>query len=87
MSAVRLVFPAAYRDIVGLGEVVRASDTEWTLARVSLLTNAPPTGRVRAGFVGHGRVGLRISRADLAAFLLSALADHTWVRRAPLVGN
>ncbi len=50
--------------------LVMASGLDWTIVKPPRLTEGPPTGRVRAD--AALRVGLlsRISRRDLAAFLL-----------------
>jgi len=53
------------------------SGLNWTLAKPPRLMDAPPTGRVRAG--PTLRVGLlsRISRSDLAGFLVDEMT-HPW---------
>jgi NAD(P)H-binding len=66
---------------------VRASDTDWTIVRVSMLNNNPASGRIRAGYLGKKQVGTNLSRADLAAFLLGQVQDATWSRQAPAISN
>ena len=66
---------------------VRSSTLDWTLLRLPLLNSKPPTGRVRAGYLGRGEVGTSLTRADLATFLLAQLADPTYLRRAPAISN
>lgn len=84
---VRLVLRGAYADVVGVAEAVRASGIDWTIVRVSLLTSGRERGRVRVGYPGRGQVGLWISRADLARFLVGQVEDCTYLRQAPLVSN
>jgi putative NADH-flavin reductase len=84
---VRSVVPHAYPEIVNVARLVRESDTDWTLVRVTLLGNGPGGGTVRAGYLGRDEVGGRISRADLAAFMLDQVQDTTYARRAPAVSN
>jgi len=61
----------AYADIVGWSEVIRASNLDWTLVRVLLLDDKPNTGNVKTGYPGRNEMGTRISRADLADFMLN----------------
>ncbi|HTP34443.1 MAG TPA: NAD(P)H-binding protein [Candidatus Acidoferrales bacterium] len=66
--------------------VVRQSRLEWIIVRPPLLTNSPHTGRYRFGEgVEPKSLFPKISRADLADFMLKQLADDTFVRRAPTV--
>ena len=76
-----------YADHHGVDHVVRASGTEWTLARGVRLTDRPARGPVRAAERGSARPGTWLSRADFAAFLLDAVEQRSWIGRAPLVWN
>ena len=78
----KLIMRASYDDIVGSVEVVRASDTDWTVVRM-VPTNDPPTGRVNAGYMNK-RVGT-ISRADAAAFMLNEVCEAKYLRQAPVI--
>lgn len=78
---------AGFVDHSGVDAIVRASDTDWTLARAVALTDKPVRGPVQAAEAGTGKPGTRINRADLAAFLVDAVEDGTWIHQAPLVWN
>jgi hypothetical protein len=41
------------------------------------------SGQVKAGYYGHRVVGLSITRADMAAFLLDQAANLTYLHQAP----
>jgi hypothetical protein len=82
----KLVSRYVYEDMVRVAEAIRASDLDWTLVRVPMLTHDPPTGDVKVGYLGQG-VGSRLSRADLAAFLLKEAEDPAYVRQAPVISN
>ena len=84
---VRLTMHAAYEEIVGIAETVRASDLDWTIVRLAMLNNKPKSGRVRAGYLGRGEVGTWISRADIADFMLQQVHDKKYVRQAPAISN
>jgi uncharacterized protein YbjT (DUF2867 family) len=64
-----------YSDIRKMEQSVADSGLDWTIVRAARLTNSRPRGRYRTGIErGAGR-GLSISRADLAGYMLSHLAD------------
>ncbi len=64
--------------------VVRESDTDWTIVRPGGLTNDAVAGSYRVG-TDTGTVGGRVSRADLASFLVSLVRDGSHVRETPYV--
>src|SRR5262245_23148908 len=61
---------------------IRASSIDWVIVRPTILTNGPRTGSCRVGT--DLRVGWfpRISRADVADFMLDQLEDRTYLRQA-----
>lgn len=83
---VRLLSPNVVKDMELVVEKVRGSGLEWTVVRVPMLTDAPPTGRVREGYVGKA-IGPRLSRADLADYLLRQLERQDCVGQAPAISN
>jgi putative NADH-flavin reductase len=57
---------------------------DWTLVRAPRLGDDPPAGGLRHGErLNPGRA--QVSRADLAAFLLTQVTDRAYVGRAPFV--
>jgi uncharacterized protein YbjT (DUF2867 family) len=83
----RTMFPAAYRELVAMSRVVMDSDLDWTIARFIRPTDGDRTDEVKTGFVGADRIGAAISRADIAAFLLSQATDDRFHRAAPVIGS
>lgn len=65
---------------------VRSSDRDWVVVRVPMLTDGPPTGQLRVGWVGVN-TGSRLARADGAAFMLQQLGDDRYLRQAPAISN
>lgn len=63
------------------------NELDWTLVYPVSLTNGPPTGHYRAGerLELHGLP--RISRADVADFLLSQVDDVKYLRKGVLLGS
>ncbi|MFF1924226.1 NAD(P)-dependent oxidoreductase [Streptomyces sp. NPDC058221] len=84
---VRTAAPRPWAEVRSAAEAVRASGLDWTLVRVAKLNDRPATGDVKAGHYGHGVVGLSISRADMAGFLLSQVTDETYLHSAPAISN
>jgi putative NADH-flavin reductase len=62
-----------------------ATDLEWTVVRVGLLTNGAARGTWRAADDGSILGMGKIARADVAAFMLDELESDTWIRRRPVV--
>jgi putative NADH-flavin reductase len=87
IGIVKLFIHAAYEDIVSTAEAVRKSDLDWTIVRLSLLNNGPKSGKVRVGYMDRGEVGTRISRADIADFMLKQVKDPKYLRQAPLISD
>jgi putative NADH-flavin reductase len=67
-------------------EVIKSSGLDWTIVRGPMLTEGPHTGTYRVGWVGVN-TGTRVSRADLADFMLKHLTDTTYVGKLPMISN
>lgn len=80
-----LLLRPAFADHQLQEEYVRTSDLDWTIVRPAAFTDGPLTGTYRHGFSGTSSKGLtlKISRADVADFMLKQLADHTYLRQCP----
>lgn len=76
-----------YNDHHGVDAVVRASDADWVLVRSVALSDAPPSGPLRAAAIGGEKPGMNVSRTEVARFLLDSLEDDTWLRQAPFIWN
>jgi putative NADH-flavin reductase len=83
---VRLFSRWVFEDMKRAVEIVRQSGLEWTVVRVPMLTDDQPTGEVNAAYVGRG-MGMRVTRADLASFMLDQLEDETYVHQAPAISS
>jgi putative NADH-flavin reductase len=60
----------SFADMRRTEQIVRGSGLDWTLVRPPRLTDGPHTGTYRTSVDRNVRGGLRLSRADLADFLL-----------------
>jgi putative NADH-flavin reductase len=75
-----------YEDMVRTVDAVRSSKLDWTVVRVPMLTDDPRTGQVKVGMVGKG-MGPRISRADMAEFMLQQVTSDAHLRQSPAISN
>jgi uncharacterized protein YbjT (DUF2867 family) len=64
-------------------EMLRRSDLEWTIVYASLLTDAPASGSVVVLPDGAKRgMSQKISRADVAAWMVEAATGAQYARRS-----
>lgn len=77
----------AYEDMDAMEREVRASGLRWTIVRPPQLTDKPYTGTVRSSVAGNVRGSFRISRADLAGYLLDAVDDSSVDRKTVSVAG
>jgi putative NADH-flavin reductase len=64
--------------------IVRSSHLDWTIVRVPMLTDGERKGQYRIGMVGNND-GPRISRADVADFMLKVLSDTSYIGKSPVI--
>jgi putative NADH-flavin reductase len=65
-------------------KVIEASHVDWVIVRPAALTNGPRTGSYKAGFpVTDKSITAKISRADVADFMLRQLTDDSYLRKCP----
>lgn len=73
-------FGAIYADMARMEQVLRHSETDWTIVRPPRLTEGPLTERYRMAVNHHLRGARTISRSDLAAAILDLLDNPDAVR-------
>lgn len=72
-------------DMQQVVQKVKASNLNWTIVRVPMLTDQPAQGALKVGYVGD--ISPRISRADMASFMLKQVQDLQFLRKAPAISN
>jgi putative NADH-flavin reductase len=78
------ILPFYFWDKTRQEQLIAASRIDWVVVRPGALTNGPKRGRYRHGAkVGSFLWTVRISRADVAAFMLNQLTDNTYLNAAP----
>ncbi|HSM23979.1 MAG TPA: SDR family oxidoreductase [Anaerolineaceae bacterium] len=85
-ALLKMVAKNVYEDMLKAVAIVRSSDRDWTVVRVPMLTDGPKTGNIKVGMVGKG-MGSRISRADMATYMLNQIHNTDQVRKAPVISN
>jgi len=84
---VRLFLWDLYADKEAGERTLQQSALDWTIVYPTALTSGPRTGRYRVGERLALRALPRISRADLAAFLLTQIEDRTYIRKGVLIST
>ncbi|MBD3886082.1 NAD(P)H-binding protein [Phormidium tenue FACHB-886] len=74
-------------DVLNLEEVergVKQSHLDWTIVRPSAFIDGSRTGQYRQGFPGTDKTTkLKISRADVADFMLQQLTNNSYLYQTP----
>ncbi len=83
----RLVFGRAYDDKSLQERLISESGLDWTIARPGVLTRGPRTDRYRILVEPAQWRNGTISRADVAAFLVHQIEDHSYSHLAPVLVN
>jgi putative NADH-flavin reductase len=83
----KLLFPQVVADSAAMEQVFEKSRLDWTMVRPPQLTDGPSTGRYR---MAEGRLphfGFKISRADVADFMIQAAERRLSIQKVVGVCN
>lgn len=80
-----LFLRTVYEDKDRQEKIVRESGLDWVIVRPGFLTNGPRTGRYRALTDLEGVKAGKISRADVADFILKEAAEMNYKGQSPLL--
>ena len=80
-----LLLATSYADKDRAESIVKASNVDWLIVRPGFLTNGSRTGKYRVIENLSGVMAGKISRADVADFILKQLASPTCFGKTPLV--
>lgn len=84
LFVIPVILPFYFWDKTRQERVIAGSNVEWVIVRPGVLTNGDKLGRFRHGrHVGSFLLTVRISRADVADFMLNQLVSDTYLRSAP----
>jgi putative NADH-flavin reductase len=86
LLVIPLIVPFYFWDKTRQERLIASSPMDWVIVRPGALTNGPRRGTYRhGGHLGNLIWTVRISRADVADFMLNQLTDNAYLKRAPAV--
>lgn len=85
-TLLRLLSGHVLADAEGHLAALDSSGLDWTVVRGPMLTEDPGKGRYRVGWVGVD-ASTRISRDDLADFILTQVDDRRFVGKMPFISD
>ncbi|NUF23191.1 SDR family oxidoreductase [Acinetobacter oleivorans] len=83
----KVIARKGYEDIKATGELIANSDLDWTLVRIPNLKDGPANGNVNVGWYGKTKLSMKLSRTNLAKFLVNQVEDKAFVRAAPAIAD
>src|SRR5262249_24077018 len=83
----RLFFRQVVNDASAMEQVFAESELDWTMVRPPQLTDTPYTGKYRVREGHLPRFGLKISRADVADFMIKATENSSWTGKIVGIAN
>jgi putative NADH-flavin reductase len=80
-------FGGGYDDMIRMEQLLRSSDTDWTVVRPPRLTDGRPTNKYRTSLDQRLAGAGKIPRSDLALAVLDAVTDPSTIRHALTVAS
>jgi putative NADH-flavin reductase len=84
-AAFRTLFRQVGKDKAAAEDDLRTSDLDWTVVYPPTLTDGPPSGEYSSGQALDLKGMPKISRADVAHFMLSQLSEPTYSRKIAIL--
>jgi len=79
-----LLLRPAFADHQAQEAHIRDSELDWVIVRPAVFTDGPATNVYKEGFPAtEQNLTFKISRADVAGFMLRPIADNTYLRQTP----
>ncbi|MXP23522.1 NAD(P)H-binding protein [Gordonia sp. HNM0687] len=83
----RTMYPRAYRELLGMTDLITNSGLRWTIIRFTAPKDGPAVGDLRVGFFGTDKIGFAVTRADIADFTAAQVDDDRYAGAAPAISN
>jgi putative NADH-flavin reductase len=77
----------ANKDKAAMESAVKASGLDWVILRPAILNDETATGNVRVFDAETGEKAHKITRADLASFIIARLSGSEYLHQAVTVAN
>jgi NAD(P)H-binding len=75
------------KDKAAMEAIVNASGLDWIIVRLPCLNDDPGTGNMHVFSADSGEIAYKLTRADLAAFLVAQLSSDEYLQKAVAVAN
>lgn len=83
----KIIARKGYEDIKATGDLIANSNLDWTLVRIPNLKDGPAEGGLDVGWYGKTKLSMKLTRGNLAKFLVDQVTDKEFVRAAPGIAN
>ncbi len=77
----------ADKDKAAMESAVKSSDLDWIILRPAILNDDPPKGDIRVFDAETGEKAHKITRADLASFVVAQLSSDQYLHQAVTIAN
>jgi len=85
LRVMNLLHPHFLREKERQEQLIMASHLDWTIVRPAVLTDGPRTGSFKVGRHLRSDFSSRISRADVASFMLGQVTSTEYLHQAPTI--
>lgn len=82
----RLFVPRAYKETVLIGNIVKSSTLNWTIVRIISPVNDDTSNHIKVTF-GVKKIKWKISRKNIASFMLDQVKDSKYIKSMPIIGS
>lgn len=76
---VPFILKSAFEDHESQEMLIESSNMDWTIVRPGNMTNGKKTGNYKYGFLPTEKIKLKVSRADVADFMLGQLDNNQYL--------
>ncbi|MCW2283705.1 putative NADH-flavin reductase [Rhodoblastus acidophilus] len=87
LAVLKLIARKGVEDVQATAKLISDSDLNWTLVRIPNLKDGPSDGDIDVGWYGQRKLGTKLSRGNLAKFLVDQIASREFTRAAPGIAN
>lgn len=82
----RLMVPRGYKETVAIGYAVKSSNLDWTIVRILAPVNDDTSSDIKVTF-GDKKIKWKMSRKNIASFMLDQVKDSKYIKSMPIIGS
>jgi putative NADH-flavin reductase len=83
----KTIYPRAYKEMIGMSSSIMSSGLDWTIVRFTAPKDGAAKGIAHEGFFGAEKIGMAVTRADIAAFTAAQVDSGEYIDAAPAISN